>query len=360
MNILLYEDATVHANLEAVALGLSATGGPTLNVREGDAKFAVASFPLRYGATHRRLPPAFSAEAERADLSLCFTCVPYDNNHFYEKDVKSPVVVSLYAWDQLTKLPVENLIVYFVASVLRFRLPLPPHHRVVTGCINDYLWNKTGIDLGMRSGFICPACKGHLGAQESGPGAAELLGAVERILRDLAAASSNNESILDYWGAFDAPAAGAPVPPQPERPADKFDVFLCHNVKDKAEVRLIARELKARGIRTWLDEEQLRPGTAWHLALEEQISAIDSVAVFLGGSGVGPWQSIEIYSFLSEFANRRCPVIPVILPDAETVPELPLFLRQMQCVDFRESPGDAIELLVWGITGKKPVRSAVK
>jgi hypothetical protein len=50
-----------------------------------------------------------------------------------------------------------------------------------------------------------------------------------------------------------------------------FDVFLCHNSEDKPEVRQIARRLAAEGIKPWLDEEQIRPGTSWQTALGQQI-----------------------------------------------------------------------------------------
>jgi formylglycine-generating enzyme required for sulfatase activity len=47
-------------------------------------------------------------------------------------------------------------------------------------------------------------------------------------------------------------------------------------------------------------------------------------------------------------------VIPVLLPNAPTKPELPLFLRQFTWVDFRASDPDPMHQLRWGITGKKP------
>jgi len=137
-----------------------------------------------------------------------------------------------------------------------------------------------------------------------------------------------------------------------------FAVFLCHNAQDKADVRIIRRKLEALGIRTWFDEEQLRPGMAWQVVLEEQIAAIESAAVFVGRSGIGPWQSVEMRAFLSEFVRRRCPVIPVILANAKDIPELPIFLRQLTWVDFRETPDDALSRLVWGITGKRPDKIA--
>jgi hypothetical protein len=115
-----------------------------------------------------------------------------------------------------------------------------------------------------------------------------------------------------------------------------FDVFICHNSGDKPEIRKINTALQAAGITTWLDEEQLTPGLPWQPELERQIGNIKSACVFVGRNSTGPWQDFEIRAFLNEFANRGCPVIPVILPDATEVPDLPLFLKQMTWIDLRE------------------------
>ncbi len=129
-----------------------------------------------------------------------------------------------------------------------------------------------------------------------------------------------------------------------------FDVFLCHHGDDKEAVRQMARQLREHGILPWLDETDLIPGRPWQEELERQISHIRAAAVFVGPSGVGPWQNHEIWAFLSEFSDRKCPVIPVLLPEA-TAPKLPLFLRNMTWVDFSKPGG--IERLIWGITGRK-------
>ncbi|MEH2180038.1 GUN4 domain-containing protein [Nostoc sp.] len=136
---------------------------------------------------------------------------------------------------------------------------------------------------------------------------------------------------------------------------DQFDVFLCHNSKDKPEVIEIAHELTRQGIKPWLDKWELRPGLAWQSLLEEQIENIKSAAVFVGSSGFGPWQSQEMRAFLNEFVERGCPVIPVLLENTPQQPKLPIFLRGHTWVDFRTDT-DAMERLIWGITGKRPER----
>lgn len=133
-----------------------------------------------------------------------------------------------------------------------------------------------------------------------------------------------------------------------------FDVFLCHNSIDKPAVKEIGRQLKKEGILPWLDEWELRPGFIWQHELEKHLEHIKSAAVFVGQNGFGPWQDMELSAFLRQFVKRGCPVIPVILPDCEDVPTLPIFLEGMLWVDFRKNDPDPLKQLIWGITGKEP------
>ena len=354
MKVLFYQDDTLDLNLDGLVTGLNSAGDGRINFRQGSARFQISGSSIRYSGTYQQLSKSFVKEAQRADLTICFTKIPYDNNYFFHGQ-GNLIIISFYSWEQLTRLPIENGAVYFLVSVLRFRLPFPTAHRDVTGCINDFLWDKSGIDSGMRSGLVCDACTRQIDDQNLTVNDYKLLDVLRVFLNDLGLASRNDENVVDYWKRLnDVRTAKA---------SDRFAVFLCHNVQDKADVRIIRRKLEALGIRTWFDEEQLRPGMAWQVVLEEQIAAIESAAIFVGRSGIGPWQSVEMRAFLSEFVRRRCPVIPVILASAKDIPELPIFLRQLTWVDFRETPDDALSRLVWGITGKrtdkiaKPVRA---
>jgi WD40 repeat protein len=130
-----------------------------------------------------------------------------------------------------------------------------------------------------------------------------------------------------------------------------FDVFLCHNSLDKPAVKVVGEILKKKGILPWLDEWELRPGLPWQRSLEQQILQIKAAAVFVGKSGIGPWEDVELSAFLREFIKRGCPVIPVLLADAGDNPKLPLFLEAMAWVDFRATASRPLERLIWGITG---------
>jgi hypothetical protein len=70
---------------------------------------------------------------------------------------------------------------------------------------------------------------------------------------------------------------------------------------------------------------------------------------------VGPWQNQELYAFLTQFVERRCRVIPVLLPNVER-PELPPFLGGLTWVDLGATTPDPYYQLEWGITGRRPDR----
>lgn len=137
-------------------------------------------------------------------------------------------------------------------------------------------------------------------------------------------------------------------------PDGGFDVFLCHNSADKPEIKRIAEQLKERGIVPWLDEWECRPGLPFKKYLESQIKRIRSAAVFVGTSGIGPWQDREQDAFVDQFVRRKCSVIPVILESCAKRPRLPVLLESMTWVDFRQRQPDPLERLIWGITGNRP------
>ena len=139
-----------------------------------------------------------------------------------------------------------------------------------------------------------------------------------------------------------------------KRAAGEFDLFLCHNDTDKPEVRAVAERLKEKGYLTWLDELELQPGRLWQRDLQHALSKMNAAAVFVGGSGVGPWQDIEINTILHQFVNRGRSAIPVILPSCQGVPQLPLFLQGHTWVDFRTLVPDPLTRLIWGFTGRGP------
>lgn len=136
----------------------------------------------------------------------------------------------------------------------------------------------------------------------------------------------------------------------------QFDIFLAHNSKDKSQVLCLGKILRSRGIYPWIDVEQIPPGRWFQDVLQSGIRSVKSAAIIIGTSGVGKWQAIEINVFFSRCVEKAIPIIPVLLPGTNSIPEGLIFLRELQQVRFeKEISEDAgISSLIWAITGKKP------
>jgi len=139
-----------------------------------------------------------------------------------------------------------------------------------------------------------------------------------------------------------------------------FDVFLSYNREDRRSVELLAQRLKRKGIVPWLDKWNLIPGTPFQPEIEEALASCLSCAVFIGKSGIGPWQSEEMRAAIQRRVSSTKPfrVIPVLLPGAKRLSEeeLPPFLIASTWVDFCGKIGDqnALHQLVCGIKGIQP------
>lgn len=132
----------------------------------------------------------------------------------------------------------------------------------------------------------------------------------------------------------------------------KYDVFLCHNNKDKDFVREIGNQLEEKGVKVWFDEKVIIPGQPWQKQLEENIKSANSVAIFIGKNGLGNWQDIEIDLSLLQCAERKCFIIPVIIGDCETDPAIPTRLKIFHTLNFRNVPVP-LEALIAGINKSK-------
>ena len=139
-----------------------------------------------------------------------------------------------------------------------------------------------------------------------------------------------------------------------KRERNEFDVFLCCNDEDKPAVRQYGEQLEDLGILPWFEEWEVPPGMPWQRELEKQIKQVNSAAIFIGKTSVEKWELLIEEALLREFIRRKCPVVPVLLPEATETPNLPLFLQGMRWVDFRQEEPNPLKQLVWGITGKKP------
>jgi nucleotide-binding universal stress UspA family protein len=329
MNIGLFVDNTMPLALDPLCELLNSSCRE-LRFSAGDTAFRLAESTISYPSTYEDLPPKLTQAASGFDLACISTSIPYENNHFFQGP-STCLILSFAGWNALTDLPVTNGLVYFLASIIADEFGIGSTHDTSIGCLNDFLWDKGGVDIGMRAAFVCQEC---LAVAPQDAKTQRVVTDIQAILDAVSRASREHMDIL----AVD-PSVPAPTP-------DRFDVFLCHNSADKPAVRLIDTAMQQAGVRTWLDEDQLRPGVPWQEELEAQIADVKAAVVFVGESGLGPWQDAEMRAFLNQFRTRGCPVIPVLLPDAPAIPDLPLFLAQMTWVDLRTEYEPQLERLI--------------
>lgn len=163
--------------------------------------------------------------------------------------------------------------------------------------------------------------------------------------QDMSLSSLFAISILLGAGAQDRIAAKNP-----------FDVFVAYNTEDKSLVLRICEQLKRRKLRPWIDTEQVPPGFSFQEAIQRAIPNVNSAAVFIGPSGLGSWQSLELKTLTSQFIERGLAVIPALLPGVPVFPPDLLFLKEFNWVQFFDTGDDlqALDRLEWGITGQKP------
>ena len=249
-------------------------------------------------------------------------------------------------YDQQASRPVRSHFETYVTEHLQFRaLPGTLTRRAIRACLNcGYMLPDELVRIRLERGAAtarCPACEQTVISLAEKP-ATPSDRAVAEMNRSADERRDLNAAALRLKGKIET---------------GDYDVFLCHNSRDKDQVKAIGEQIKDRGLLPWLDIWEIRPGTRWQRELHKRIKSIKSAAVFIGPKGSGPWQELEVEALLGEIAKRNRPIIPVILEGRQGRPRLPAFLNMWHMVDMRQPDPDPFEQLIWGITGERSARS---
>ncbi len=138
-------------------------------------------------------------------------------------------------------------------------------------------------------------------------------------------------------------------------------VFIACNSADEPEVKRVCERLRNFGLEPWLYSERVAPGRIFQDATQDAIGIVDAAAIFFGSHGLGRWQMTEIRCLVTQCVEKRIPIIPVLLPGVKEIPKDLFFLREMNQVKLRkEGGGEGVRAIVWGVTGKKPIRKILQ
>lgn len=191
MKIYLAQDNTSNLNLNLLA--------EYLNVKFGEPRVESIQTKLHFNSLEISTPESQNfviqklgtKAGEANSVTFVFTAIQYDNNFFYE-DHENVMICSFSNWNILSSLPLTNAAIYAICSYLGEMISPDDWHDQNVGCLNDYLWDKTGIDTCMRAASYCPACRANLPQNNE---TESLL----KILDDLSIASRRNQDILEQF-----------------------------------------------------------------------------------------------------------------------------------------------------------------
>lgn len=160
-----------------------------------DGSFSIEDKIITKPATFDKIH-AKILEIKSFDRTFCFTNRQYSDNYYFHEH-KHLTVFSLYGWGQLTNLPISNGVVYFIVDYISLDInPTDFRHRKITGCIYDFLWDKRGIDEGMRQAKICASCLDRISSNISDTTQLKIFEDLKALMNELANASKWNNDIL--------------------------------------------------------------------------------------------------------------------------------------------------------------------
>lgn len=129
--------------------------------------------------------------------------------------------------------------------------------------------------------------------------------------------------------------------PQAEAPEKEHRplVFLCHASEDKPAVRPYRDLLRAAGLVTWLDEDDILAGQPWDQAIREAIRRASAVLIFISRhSAKTSYLQEEIKAVLDEASRQPQGTIFMIPALLEACP-MPAELSAYQWVELHHPKG---------------------
>ena len=145
--------------------------------------------------------------------------------------------------------------------------------------------------------------------------------------------------------------------PQPEA---GWDLFLSYSRDDIAIARRIAHDLAARGVRVFLDVEELVAGYRWDAQLRNALTSVDAILILISESSLdSQWVQREWQAALQSNSVRLLPV----LISASAAKKIPPELADLQYVDLAQDYESGLERIVRALpklqTSKAPEPAAV-
>ena len=127
-------------------------------------------------------------------------------------------------------------------------------------------------------------------------------------------------------------------------PIDPSTAFVSYSREDLEFVLRLAKDLKAKGAKVWMDRLDIRPGQRWEVEIEAAVDACSRMLVILSPAAIA---SKNVLAEASLAIDEGKVVIPVLFRDCK----VPFRLRPFHYADFRGGYDTGIEELLGSLSG---------
>ena len=134
-------------------------------------------------------------------------------------------------------------------------------------------------------------------------------------------------------------------------PIEPSTAFVSYSREDLEFVLRLAKDLKAKGAKVWMDKLDIRPGQRWEAEIEAAVDACSRMLVVLSPPAIA---SKNVLAEASLAIDEGKEVIPVLYRECK----IPFRLRPLQYSDFRSEYEAGMEELLATLSHKEEVAAS--
>jgi hypothetical protein len=134
-------------------------------------------------------------------------------------------------------------------------------------------------------------------------------------------------------------------------PIDPSTAFVSYSREDLEFVLRLAKDLKAKGAKVWMDKLDIRPGQRWEAEVETALDGCLRMLVILSPASIASKNVLAEAGFAIDEGKE---VIPVLHRDCK----VPFRLRPLQYADFRSGYGSGLDELFVTLSGGQEAAAA--
>jgi hypothetical protein len=323
MTIYIAQDSTIDLTISKVVNYLNSKCN-YINFFELAHKIEATDKLVKFPETHKKYSRQITTKLSQNDFLIVITEIQYDNNYFYEEN-DSLIILSFFGWKYLTSLTIENGLVYFICGMLIDEVV--PYdavdHTERLGCVNDFLYDKTRVDDGMRKGHLCENCKKYIEKHRLSETQSFLYNDIISMLKSLAIASTDERSIIRNSSDTAISEVNFNFKTNQNISKNKNNgdsIFISYSHKDEKDRMKLEDHLKILQklglISIWTDRK-ITPGDEWKGQIDNNLKSARIILMLISSNFMASdyCYDIEMTTALKRHENNEATAIPIILRD---------------------------------------------